>query len=344
VVGMIVLKRHGGGSEVLDRDENVDILFLSAERNIARIKTILSDFFIIKKSGYAAAHYRHINNNKYEKHITSRFTGQGGQAALPVNLSLDFSNKGESKMRKAKFFMFVAVCMYFFQCSSVMANDMSGLWIADNSWEVFISQNGQEINAVCTKLTTTQIETYGFKIGDQSFYGTLSGQQVTGKIHLHFPVTSKTLCPSQWDLYDDLVMTISSDGNTMQGQLFFYRLYSNCNMIRGTEPTAISFTRKAQCFHVNDDLKINITCAEYQGVRYKFNLNYISDLFWKMDANTIANGDVGNCISVGNDLKLNMSCAEFKGNIYGFTMNFTPKADDPSGIYWELDANTFKQK
>ena len=32
---MILLKRHSGGSEILDREENSDILFLSAERNIS---------------------------------------------------------------------------------------------------------------------------------------------------------------------------------------------------------------------------------------------------------------------------------------------------------------------
>lgn len=246
-------------------------------------------------------------------------------------------------MKKMRFLFWVAV-LFILSGSVAFAADWTGIWVNSGGSEFSISQNGQQINAVYTKPSVNAAQQAGWKSGDRFFYGTLNGQAMTGKVHTHFPVSYQTLCPAQWDGYSDVVLTMSSDGNTIQGQYVGSVLNSDCSVIMNTEPSSFILTRKVQCFHVNDDLKMMITCAEYQGVKYKFNLNYISDLFWKMDADTIANGDVGNCISVGNDLKLNMSCAEWKGNIYGFTMNFTPKADDPSGIYWELDANTFRQK
>jgi len=251
-------------------------------------------------------------------------------------------------MKKTEFSLWLVV-IFLFSGGVACAADWTGIWVrnstgTDGGSEISISQNGQQINAVYTKPADAASQQFGWKTDDQRFYGTLNGQTMTGKIYVHSSVSYKMSCPSQWSVPYDVVMTMSSDGNTVTGQYLAGGIDSSCNIIMDTAQSSVVYTRKSQCFHVNDDLKMMVTCAEYQGVKYKFNLNYISDLFWKMDADTIANGDVGNCISVGNDLKLNVSCAELKGNIYGFTMNFIPKADDPSGIYWELDANTFKQK
>jgi len=68
-------------------------------------------------------------------------------------------------------------------------------------------------------------------------------------------------------------------------------------------------------------------------------------LSWKLNANTFGNSNGGNyCLSVGDDLKFNIDCAEYKGNSYGFVMNYSPVAKDPSGLYWNIDLNTFSQK
>lgn len=102
-------------------------------------------------------------------------------------------------------------------------------------------------------------------------------------------------------------------------------------------------TGSNSCFSVDDDLNIVVACAEYRGIRYKFILNYTSDLYWKMDLNTLANSDAENCILLNNDLSLNISCAEYKGNNYSFIMNYSVISYDLSGIYWKIDLNSFKK-
>ncbi|NJL59978.1 MAG: hypothetical protein HC887_10410 [Desulfobacteraceae bacterium] len=169
----------------------------------------------------------------------------------------------------------------------------------------------------------------------KNFMGSISGQTMTGKIYVHFPVDYQTSCPSQWVSGFDLTLTMSSDGKTIEGQYVAGSLYSNCSIVMDTTSVTIKFTRKSQCFHVNDDLKINVTCAEYQGTKYKVNLNYVSGVLWKADTSTFGIGDSGNCISVANDLKLNMSCAEYKGNIYGFIMDLL-RNNDPSVFIGKL--------
>ncbi len=48
------------------------------------------------------------------------------------------------------------------------------------------------------------------------------------------------------------------------------------------------------------------------------------------------------CIPINESLDLNI-CIEFIGNQYGFTLNYTPVKDDPAGIYWKMDVETFKK-
>ena len=116
-----------------------------------------------------------------------------------------------------------------FQCSVIVlsfliwgdaatANDLSGFWGNDSWGEMVVTQNGQDIIAVYTNPSTDVVENYGFKIGDQAFYGTLSGQSLTGKVHLHFPVEFQSVCPEQWAFWDDLELTLSEDSNTLQGR------------------------------------------------------------------------------------------------------------------------------
>jgi len=110
--------------------------------------------------------------------------------------------------------------------------------------------------------------------------------------------------------------------------------------ITPTTPT----TTSTQCIQVNDNLTIPIACAEYKSAKYKFNLDYATDLYWKLNLNTFGNSGTGNCLSVSDSLKLNIDCAEYKGNSYGFAMNYSPYPKDPNGFYWKIDLNTFVQK
>jgi|GEM_PF-2192164 len=103
--------------------------------------------------------------------------------------------------------------------------------------------------------------------------------------------------------------------------------------------------------YVDDSLALSISCAEYQGVRYGFKLDYSkssdpSGLYWKMDTSTIRNvGNTGgSCISVGNDLKISVPSAIHRGTTYQFSLNYTPLSSDTSGHYWKMDLGTFKSR
>jgi len=103
--------------------------------------------------------------------------------------------------------------------------------------------------------------------------------------------------------------------------------------------------------YVDDSLALNISCAEYQGARYGFKLDYSkssdpSGLYWKMDTSTIRNvGNTGgSCISIGNDLKISVPSALYRGTTYQFSLNYTPISSDASGHYWKMDLGTFKSR
>jgi len=111
-----------------------------------------------------------------------------------------------------------------------------------------------------------------------------------------------------------------------------------------TTPTTPT-TTSTQCIQVDDNLTIPIACAEYKSAKYKFDLNYASDLYWKMNLNTFGSSNGGGyCLSVGDDLRFNINCAEYKGNSYGFAMNYSPEHGDSQNFYWKIDLNTFVQK
>jgi hypothetical protein len=98
------------------------------------------------------------------------------------------------------------------------------------------------------------------------------------------------------------------------------------------------------CFNMSDNLEIMISCAKYKGIKYQFTLNYISDLYWKMDLNTLTSSVENNCLFVEDNLKLSISCAEYGGNKYGFEMNYFQNSADPLGFYWEMDWDTLIEK
>ena len=105
--------------------------------------------------------------------------------------------------------------------------------------------------------------------------------------------------------------------------------------------------------NVDDSLALNIPCAEYQGTRYGFTLNYsaVSDdpagLYWKMDTSTFrtVNDNERGCIPVGNDLKFSLPSVTYRGTTYAFSLNYnTPIISDPLEFYWKMDLSTAKAR
>lgn len=98
---------------------------------------------------------------------------------------------------------------------------------------------------------------------------------------------------------------------------------------------------------LGNDLKLNLSCVQFQGKQYQFALNYspipTDPTIWKLDINSfkpIQNSTVA-CLAVGNDLKLNLS-TEYGGAVFSFSMNYAADPNDP--LIWKLDVNTLKKK
>ena len=49
-------------------------------------------------------------------------------------------------------------------------------------------------------------------------------------------------------------------------------------------------------------------------------------------------------IHVDDSLLLDIPCVEYGGNNYSFRLDYYPNPNDPAGIYWKMDINTFTQK
>jgi hypothetical protein len=98
---------------------------------------------------------------------------------------------------------------------------------------------------------------------------------------------------------------------------------------------------------LGNDLKLNLSCAQFQGNQYQFALNYsptpTDPTIWKLDLNSfkpLQNSSVA-CLALGNDLKLNLN-AEYGGIVYSFSMNYAPTPNDP--LIWKMDVGTLKAK
>ncbi|MCF8145713.1 MAG: hypothetical protein K9N21_17520 [Deltaproteobacteria bacterium] len=120
------------------------------------------------------------------------------------------------------------------------------------------------------------------------------------------------------------------------------------NIVSGnTMDASISYRKSWEaCLPVDKAMNISIPCVEYVGIRYGFTLSYRPDvcpgLCWKLGNLTPA-GD-GDCLAVGSDLSFPVSCAEYNGAQFQFVLDFYPNANDPSGLYWQMDPATFSFK
>ncbi len=99
--------------------------------------------------------------------------------------------------------------------------------------------------------------------------------------------------------------------------------------------------------HLEKDLKMNISCTQYQDNQYQFALNYspspTDPLLWKLDPSSFTQLQKSSvtCLVLGNDLMLNLN-GEYGGIVYAYSMNYAPAPNDP--LLWKMDVGTLKTK
>ena len=101
--------------------------------------------------------------------------------------------------------------------------DLSGLWImeaelgAPNVPNVRIFQVGTTIKSVFVE--GDPANKWGFVIGDANLDAAIDGHTIRGKLNEHYEVIPfKTNCPDIWAHWTDVELTISSDGNKLEGR------------------------------------------------------------------------------------------------------------------------------
>ena len=122
--------------------------------------------------------------------------------------------------------------------------------------------------------------------------------------------------------------------------------------IKGTIslPVQTTVTVTGGCLSVAGDLSIWVPCAQYNGSRYSFTLNFYSNpddasgYYWKLNMATLTGGTGTDIIPIGGDLSIPVSCAAYNGRQYGFTLRFYNNSNDPSGLYWKMDMGTLTVK
>jgi len=66
----------------------------------------------------------------------------------------------------------------------------------------------------------------------------------------------------------------------------------------------------------------------------------IAVLFMCIAVGSYANAE---CIHVDDSLLLDLPCVEYGGNNYSFKLDYYPNPNDPAGIYWKMDINSFRE-
>lgn len=117
--------------------------------------------------------------------------------------------------------------------------ELDGFWYFSNGAKITVRQSGKQINAVYAKVSSNSI----FQVGEQAFFGELTEQSLTGKIHTRFPLEYKDSCPDTWDMLNELNLTLSDDNQTFEGSWKGNTLHpSSCTVTEG-DWNAISITR-----------------------------------------------------------------------------------------------------
>ena len=115
-------------------------------------------------------------------------------------------------------------------------------------------------------------------------------------------------------------------------------------------PKNTSVTVMGDCLSVADDLSIWVPCAEHNGAKYGFTLNFappLNDLngyYWNLDMTTLTPGEGAGCIPIAPNLSMPIPCVAYKGTQYGFTLDFYKNEYDSEGLYWKMDMSTLVAK
>jgi len=114
--------------------------------------------------------------------------------------------------------------------------------------------------------------------------------------------------------------------------------------------TTVTVTTASSCLAVSGDLSIKVPCAEYNGTRYGFLLDFyrnpddLSGYYWKLVMATLTAGEGADCIPIATDLSMPIPCVAYNSTQYGFTLKFYSNPYDPSGLYWKMDMSTLEVK
>lgn len=108
--------------------------------------------------------------------------------------------------------------------------ELDGFWYFSNGAKITVQQNKKQINALYAKVSSDSI----FQVGEQAFFGELTGQNLIGKIHSRFPLEYKSTCPDTWDIFNELNLTLSNDNQTFEGTWKSSVLFpSSCTITEG---------------------------------------------------------------------------------------------------------------
>lgn len=103
---------------------------------------------------------------------------------------------------------------------------------------------------------------------------------------------------------------------------------------------------------VDSSLNMKDVCVRYEDTFYKFTLAFEANpgsampegYYWKMDMDSleISDENLGSSIETDNTLKLGIT-AQYLDKYYSFTLKYVPNPDDPAGLYWKMDLDTFRE-
>jgi hypothetical protein len=109
-----------------------------------------------------------------------------------------------------------------------LAQNVSGYWKSKTAvYQVF--QKGEDVLALYDKPDQEQRDS-GIKPGDVAFTGTIVGSIFSGDFYHKFPLDMQRKCPANWYTATPLYLTLSADGNTMEGDIMSSYEEDNCTI------------------------------------------------------------------------------------------------------------------
>jgi hypothetical protein len=114
--------------------------------------------------------------------------------------------------------MMLLVFLFYSSVDAQTPANLSGVWTREDGGMLRVIQDGQTVKMIHLEVTPVVHKDFGFNPGDEHVLGTLEGRNVRGKMHVRLPVSWKTICPDQWDHWSGIELTLSEDGDALQGR------------------------------------------------------------------------------------------------------------------------------